>query len=201
MVISLTVSLSYNALTYLNFNPQYGFLRLKQEAIETGWYLPFYYSHVLVAGLVLVGGLVQLSARVRIAYPVIHRSIGYFYVLGIVFFAAPGGLVMSFFIDRGPLVLSSFLLQTSLWFYFTVAAVRAARKKDFKGHQLWMWRSYALTFAAVTLRAYILVATPFVDLSNPLAYGVFAWLSWVPNLLLVELIRSPAVKELVIPRA
>jgi hypothetical protein len=184
---ALAVLLAFNALSYVNFDPQYGFLKLKQTAIATGWYLPFYYSHVLVAGGILVAGIFQLHPVSRKKYPRVHRWLGYYYVMGILFFAAPGGLVMSFFIDRGPAVLSSFLLQTALWFYCTSMAFNRIRKKDIEGHRAWMWRSYALTFAAVTLRVYIFFTSWSVNLAEPGAYATLAWLSWLPNLIVIEL--------------
>jgi uncharacterized membrane protein YozB (DUF420 family) len=153
--VVLGVLLAANALSYINFDPQYGFLRLKQEAIATGLYLPFYYSHVLVAGLILLIGFFQLHPASMRKYRRIHRITGYIYVMGILFFAAPGGLVMSFFIGRGPLVLASFLCQSVLWFWFTAMALEKIRRGDIEAHKQWMWRSFALTFAAITLRVYI----------------------------------------------
>jgi hypothetical protein len=184
---TLTLLLAFNALSYINFDPQYGFLKLKQKAIATGWYLPFYYSHVLVAGGILVAGIFQLHPISRKKFPRVHRWLGYYYVMGILFFAAPGGLVMSFFIDRGPAVLVSFLVQTALWFYCTGMAFNLIRKKDIDGHRAWMWRSYALTFAAVTLRVYIFFTSWSINLAEPGAYALLAWLSWVPNLIVAEL--------------
>jgi hypothetical protein len=107
--------------------------------------------------------------------------------MGILFFAAPGGLVMSLFINRGPWVLASFVVQASLWFYCTAMAFDRIRKKDIAAHRRWMWRSYALTAAAITLRVYIFICSYQVDLSQPRAYATLAWLSWVPNLLVAEL--------------
>ena len=186
LVVLLAGSLAFNAWSYGNFDPQYGFLRLKEKAIATGWYLPFYYSHVLVAGLILLVGLFQLHPSSRRRFVKAHRYLGYFYVGGILFFAAPGGLVMSFFINRGPCVLASFLLQTIFWFFFTAMAFDRIRKRDIDAHKQWMWRSYALTFAAVTLRVYIFFSSYRYNLSQPSAYATLAWLSWVPNLLIVE---------------
>ncbi len=112
--------------------------------------------------------------------------------MGILFLAAPGALGMSLFIQRGPWVLTSFLLQGVLWFYFTAVAFDRVRKKDITAHRHWMWRSYALTFAAVTLRLYVFITSSGADLSSPKAYATIAWLSWVPNLLVAELlIRKP----------
>ena len=184
----LTALLAANALTYLNFDPTYNFLRLKQAAVATGWYLPAYYAHVLVGGIILVAGLFQLHPKSIQKFKRTHRFLGYVYVMGILFFAAPGGLVMSLFIQRGPWVLTSFLLQACLWFVFTAIAFNRIRKKDIAGHRRWMLRSYALTFAAVTLRVYVLISSFHYSLNVPEAYATIAWLSWVPNLLIAELV-------------
>ena len=95
---------------------------------------------------------------------------------------------MAFFIDRGPIVLASFILQCSLWFYFTSMGFRKVLAREFDEHEKWIMRSYALTLAAITLRLYIFIASFWMDLDNPIAYGTFAWLSWMPNLLLAEAI-------------
>jgi hypothetical protein len=186
IVLLLALLLAINALTYLNFDFQYSFLRLKQEAISTGWYLPFYYSHVLVGGLILVIGFLQLQPSSHIRFRKAHRMLGYFYVMGILFFAAPGGLVMSLFIGRGAWVLASFLTQSVLWFYFTAMAFDRIRKRQILAHQQWMWRSYALTFAAITLRVYIFIFANSYNLNQPQSYALLAWLSWVPNIILIE---------------
>lgn len=183
----LAIALAGNALTYFNFDPQYSFLKLKQSAIATGWYLPAYYSHVLISGLILVIGFFQLHPKSNTKFRKTHRALGYVYVMGILFFAAPGGLAMAFFINRGPWVLMSFILLAILWFYFTAVAFNRIRKKNINAHKRWMWRSYALTFSAITLRIYIFITAYSVDLSQPEAYATLAWLSWVPNLFVVEI--------------
>jgi hypothetical protein len=187
VIALLAILLAFNALTYINFDPQYGFLKLKQDAIATGWYLPGYYSHVLVGGVILVAGFFQLLPSSHVKFKKVHRVLGYIYVMGILFFAAPGGLLMSFFINRGPVVFASFVLQAVLWFLFTAMAFDRIRKRDIVAHREWMWRSYALTFAAITLRIYIFFTSWSFNLSEPGAYATLAWLSWVPNLALVEL--------------
>ncbi len=182
----LGLALTVNALSYLNFDPQYAFLKLKQSAIATGWYLPAYYSHVLFSGLILMIGFLQVHPVVRNRWTVLHRYLGVVYVMMVLFLGAPGGLVMSFFINRGPVVLTSFLAQTFLWFYFTAMAYRLVRQHDYVAHEVWMWRSFSLTLAAITLRLYIYIISDTIDLSQPLGYAVISWLSWVPNLLVVE---------------
>jgi hypothetical protein len=59
-------------------------------------------------------------------------------------------------------------------------------QRRFVDHRAWMIRSFALTFAAVTLRLYLPLAAvlslDFVD-----AYRAISFLAWVPNLVVVEL--------------
>ncbi len=185
----LALILAINTVTYLNFDSHYSFLRLKQQAVETGFYLPFYYSHVLVSGLILLMGFFQISSTVRTKFPRSHKVAGRVYVFGIIGLAAPGALIMSFFINRGPLVFTSFLLQSICWIACTVIAFQKIRNHDVPSHRLWMWRSFAITLAAITLRLYVLLTQGSIDLSKPHWYGIVAWCSWLPNLILVEVFR------------
>jgi hypothetical protein len=187
IVFFLIALLAWNAFTYFNFDFTYGFLRLKQKAIATGWYLPFYYNHVLVAGAILVVGFFQVNTRYSLHWPKVHKALGIVYVYGILFFAAPSGLVMSFFIQRGPWVLWSFILQSVFWFTFTAIAIKKIMGRNIEEHRQWMWRSYALTFAAVTLRLYTLFFGGSFDLAQPGAYGAIAWMSWVLNWIAIEI--------------
>ena len=54
-----------------------------------------------------------------------------------------------------------------------------------------MVRNFALTFAAVTLRLY-LPASMVAGLAFERAYPVIAWLCWVPNLIVAELLWNRA---------
>jgi uncharacterized membrane protein len=186
VLLLLAVPLAFNALSYLNFDFTYGFLQLKRRAIETGWYLPAYYAHVLVAGIILVIGILQIHPVWGLRWRSLHRIFGKIYVGGILFFSAPGGLIMSLFIGRGNVVLTSFILQCSLWFASTYLAYYYIRKGDVQAHRQWMLRSYSLTLAAITLRVYIFLSSWSYDLGQPAAYATIAWLSWVPNLLICE---------------
>lgn len=186
-LLILAVPLAINALSYGNFDITYGFLQLKKQAIETGWYLPAYYAHVLAAGLILLIGIFQLHPTWGLRWRHLHRALGKLYVGGILFFSAPGGLVMSFFINRGPWVLTSFLLQCTMWFACTYMAYYFIRQGNIQAHRQWMLRSYSLTLAAITLRVYVFLSSWSFELAQPMAYATIAWLSWVPNLLLCEL--------------
>ena len=56
----------------------------------------------------------------------------------------------------------------------------------FNEHRAWMIRSFALTFAAVTLRLYLPIAS-FLPVHSDDAYRAISILCWVPNLAIVEL--------------
>ncbi len=78
-----------------------------------------------------------------------------------------------------------FGLLAVLWLLATGQAYRYIRAGDQDSHRRWMIRSYALTFAAVTLRIYLplsqVVGIPFEP-----AYQTISWLCWVPNLIIAE---------------
>jgi hypothetical protein len=188
-------------LQYLNFKPDTAFLKLKQFAVRTGFYLPAFYAHIFGAGTILIAGFLQFSKRVQ-TNKRLHRTLGKIYVFGVLCFAAPGAYVMTFFIHRGPGVFASFLVQNTLWVIFTLLAFVHIKSRRVDAHIMMMRRSYALAFAAVTLRFYIWLLTVFghvVGFENN--YLIIALLSWIPNLLVAELInyshrRSLAAKNL-----
>ena len=57
-----------------------------------------------------------------------------------------------------------------------------------------MIRNFALTFAAVTLRAYLGLSQAVFGLSFEAFYPVVAWLCWVPNLIVAEWLVITAPK-------
>jgi len=60
-----------------------------------------------------------------------------------------------------------------------------ARQKRFTEHRVWMLRSVALTFAAVTLR---LMSVPMIISGMTLleTYNITAWASWILPLVAIE---------------
>jgi uncharacterized membrane protein len=177
---------------YLNFKQDTLFLSFKQTAIKTGWYMPAFYCHIFGSSIILLAGFFQFSKKVYSNRP-LHKALGKLYVFGVLFFAAPGAYVMTLFINRGNGVFASFLIQNTLWVAFTLSAFLLVKNGKIDEHVKMMRRSYALAFAAVTLRFYIWLFTVLgngVNFENN--YLIIAFLSWVPNLLLVELINRYA---------
>ena len=182
----LVLILCLGTLQYLSFKPDTAFLKLKQFAVKTGFYLPAFYAHIFGAATILLAGFFQFSKYVQ-ENKSLHRLLGKIYVFGALFFAAPGAYVMTFFIHRGTGVFISFLLQNTLWVIFTLSAWVLVKNGAIDRHIMMMRRSYALAFAAVSLRLYIWLLTIFghgVDFENN--YLIIAFASWVPNLLVAE---------------
>jgi hypothetical protein len=75
----------------------------------------------------------------------------------------------------------------TLWLTSAAMAYLRIRQGNVRVHRQWMIRNYALTFAAVMLRVWLplLVALGY---KFPQAYATVAWLCWIPNLLVAELI-------------
>ena len=176
-------------LQYYDFKNESHFLEIKRAAVASGWYLPFFYCHIIASSTILFIGFFQFFKWVINNRP-LHKFIGRIYVFGVLCFGAPGAFGMTFFVHRGWGVFTSFMLQNTLWMFTTLAAFIYIRNLKIDEHVQMMRRSYALAFGAVTLRFYIWCCTIFgngVDFEHN--YIIIAFLSWVPNLVLVELIN------------
>jgi len=192
--------LSLSTAQYLSFKSNTGFLLLKQQAIQTGWYLPAFYCHIFGSSIILLAGFFQFSPKVYNNRK-LHKLLGKVYVFGVLFFASPGAYIMTLFINRGPGVFASFLIQNTLWVIFTTSGWILVKKGNINAHVNMMRRSYALAFAAVTLRFYIFMCHVLghgVDFQYN--YLIISFSSWVPNLLVAELINRYSKAKTLIAR-
>jgi hypothetical protein len=71
-----------------------------------------------------------------------------------------------------------------VWLLF--AAYRAIRRGRCKPSPPMVMRNFARTFGAVTLRIHLGLLTGVFGYDFAAPYPTVAWISWVPNLLLVE---------------
>jgi hypothetical protein len=89
----------------------------------------------------------------------------------------------------------AFCFLAILWSYTTLQALLKIRKSDFNAHRNFMIRSFALTLSAVTLRLWKAI---FVYLFHPHpmdVYRLVAWLGWVLNIIIAELIILKLTKQ------
>lgn len=141
-------------------------------------------AHVIAAPIALAAGVFQFAPKLRARRPALHRWSGRLYVLAILV-GGISGFAMAVKAIGGPVAGWGFGLLALGWLFTTATALGFAMKRQIAQHKRWMMRSYALTFAAVTLRIYL----PFF-LLNGFSYAeaslYVAWMCWVPNLLVME---------------
>jgi uncharacterized membrane protein len=157
-------------------------------AVQTALYL-----HVFLAGVVLVLSPLQFAARLRTRAPRLHRATGRI-VLGSIAIAGAAGLVIAPFNRAGLVGTVGFGLLAVLWLACATTAFRSIRRGDVPAHRRWMVRTFALTYAGVTLRLWMMLIPPIAaaltgvdgQVAWDRTYLVITFLCWVPNLLVAE---------------
>ncbi len=191
--LMLRLSLPYTAL-----KPNIDFLQTKQFIYHIAHWRYSFYIHVFTSIFVLVAGLFQFSSYIIRKLPLLHRISGYVYVIVVLFISGPASFIMALYANGGIPARISFTLLSIGWISFTAIAFQRVYKKRFIQHGNWMLRSYALTLSAITLRSYaFLFALLEIEMRPVHIYITIAWLSWVPNLIVAEiLIRNGFIKTL-----
>lgn len=142
-------------------------------------------AHITAAPVALFFGSMQFVPSLRIPHPAIHRWAGRVYVLAVLV-GGGSGMLLAFGAIGGPVAGWGFGLLSVLWIATTLQAVRLAMIGRHVEHRRWMMRSFALTFAAVTLRLQLAGMVGLGSMSYASASVILAWSCWIPNLLFVE---------------
>ena len=196
MALGMGLTLYWHNSVFVLDGPDNGFLLTKAEAVRYSVYLPAFYIHIATGSMVLITGVFQLSKGIRARYPKWHRSAGKCYILVLLIFTAPSGLVMSLYANGGFAASMGFACLAVLWWFFTWKGFHHATQQRWNVHREFMLRSYALTFSAVTLRLYSFFFA-LAGIRGEFIYNVIAWLCWVPSLLVVEIwLRQRITKPL-----
>ncbi|HVW95664.1 MAG TPA: DUF2306 domain-containing protein [Mucilaginibacter sp.] len=182
-------------LQYIPYNTDVAFLRIKQDVVHFWFYRVAFFSHVYTGMFVLMSGMLQFPALLRNRYRVFHRWCGWIYAILIIFITGPSGLVMGIFGNGGWISQTAFCTLAMLWVFFTWKAVVAAASGNISSHRNWMYRSYALTLSAISLRLwkwlFVLIFQP-----RPMdVYHIVSWLGWGGNLLIAEILIYYASKK------
>ena len=189
------------SLPYTAMRSDVDFLQTKQNVYHIDYWRTSFYVHVFTSIFVLIAGLTQFNTYLQKKQKRVHRFMGYLYVLLGVFITGPAAFMMGWHANGGLPARTSFTLLAFLWVVFTVFAWWYATQKRFLQHRAFMIRSYALTLSAITLRIYTFSFAWFNVHAKPVEiYVTTAWLSWVPNLIIAEMIinytRKKAIKNL-----
>lgn len=155
---------------------------------------PWVIIHASSAATALLCGPVQLLLPMQWRRPQIHRWLGWTYVTTSLL-GGCSGLVLAAGLSNGMVTQAGFAALSLSWIYVTVQGLRTALARRLTNHGRWMVRSFALAFAAVTLRLYLPIAVYALGLGFSSSYAAISWLSWVPNMFAAELYlrwqRSP----------
>jgi len=141
--------------------------------------------HVSLSPVALGIAFIQFLPSLRAAHPAWHRWTGRVYGVAVLL-GGVSGLVLAVGASGGPVASWGFGLLSMLWLAVTAHAVGLAMRGRYDAHRAWMVRSFAMTFAAVTLRLYLPVLMFGFQIDYQEASQWLAWVSWVPNLLLAE---------------
>ncbi|MCP1187506.1 DUF2306 domain-containing protein [Paenibacillus sp. 1781tsa1] len=162
--------------------------KLQKPNFELKPWLYVLYIHIVTAIFALIIGPFQLFMKPTNDRKRWHRLLGYGYVLSI----TVSGIVsvyLSLFATGGWIAGLGFMSLDVLWVATTLIATRKIMAKDIQAHKAWMLRSYALTFAAVTLRIWLAPLNLLLG-DFEAAFRVVAWVCWIPNLLVIEAVIS-----------
>jgi uncharacterized membrane protein len=164
------------------------FLQTKQHIIGWATYRWSFYLHIFSSLWVLAAGLTQFSTILLRKTPTIHRWVGRIYVGIIVLISAPAAFIMSIYANGDDFTKASFMVLSILWWLTTWRAYRAILKGDIIRHKAWMYRSYALTLSAITLRIMQFGFATWTDIEPEIAYQIIALPSWLINLFIAEIL-------------
>jgi hypothetical protein len=220
VVILSMIVVVYAAVPYLLLDPSIAQQKVGLRA-DVPLHFPLLVAHALAGGIALLLGPWQFVRRVR-RIPRVHRYLGRAFLFAGVVPASIAGMAVAWLSTAGPAASLGFALLDVAWLGTAFAGYRAARAGRYRDHQDWMIRCFAATFAAVTLRLWLVTL---VLAQLPLLHSVYhghfhalfhtayvtvAWLAWVPNLLVVEWYlrrgrrrrdRAPAPAETAVPTA
>ena len=156
---------------------------LKESFLARPWGI---YPHAIIGAIALVIGPFQFNRRLMLRRRRAHRVMGRIYVLGALLTGVVG-TYMAWYAFGGPTTKAGFAALGLLLLVTTTKAFTSIKAGDVKAHRRWMIRSFALLFAAVTLRIELPILIAMFGGFEP-AYRIVAWSCWVPNLLVAEAI-------------
>ncbi len=146
--------------------------------------------HAIPSSLALLIGPFQFVTWIRVRHPKAHRISGQVYMVSIVL-GSIAALFAATYSVSGFSVQVAFYILTAAWLYTLYQAYTTIRRGEVQLHRVWMIRNYALTFAAVSLRIYLMTGLAlqesfFPSLSFDDVYHASAWASLVVNVLIAE---------------
>lgn len=188
VMVLLAILIGLYPAIYFLVDREFGLLGNKTAELltNTSWNIAFY-IHIILGGVALLTGWTQFSSKLRAKNLALHRQMGKVYVISVIL-SSLAGIYIGFFATGGIVASTGFICLGIVWFSVTVKAYLDIRKGRVSQHQKMMTYSYAACFAAVTLRIWLPLLTIMLSGNFITAYIIVAWLCWVPNLIVANLI-------------
>jgi len=188
LVVLLAIAIGLYPLTFLEVNHNEGLLAQKTpELLANSFWSTAFYIHISLGGFSLLIGWSLFLKKFRAKKIHLHRLIGKVYIVTVIL-SSITGLYIAYHATGGWIAKTGFAGMSIVWFICTYTAYKAIRNKNIQQHERWMIRSYAVTFTGVTFRLWM----PFLIIAFQLefleAYPIDAWISWVANLVVAQLI-------------
>jgi uncharacterized membrane protein len=190
------IILFYTTAFYFSFRSDIHFLKEKQDVVFNVFWRTAFYIHITGGMLAIVLGPFQFLRQFRNRNFKVHRLMGKIYLAAILFLAGPTGLFMAFYAEGGFGGAAGFTVMALLWIFTTWKAYESIMARKIDAHRNWMVRSYALTFAAVTLRLWVPWASHYLGISPEITVISSAWISWIPNLIVAEILIRTIPKKM-----
>lgn len=188
IVVLLAIRLVAIAVAYFNFQSDYEFLVLKQDLLHNLTWKFAFYAHLAGGSIAVLSGMAGFFTKWIKPSSTGHKIIGKIYFISIMFIGGPTGLYLGFYAEAGYLATIGFIGMSTAWMVPTFISVYKITKGDIAGHHKWMIRSYSMTLAGVTLRIMTPLGIYFFNWSYDFAFVITAFIPWMFNLGLAELI-------------
>ena len=172
---------------YFLIDRKFGLLASKTDALLSDilWNSMFY-THIILGGVALLIGWLQFSKKLRLRNLQLHKKIGKVYVVSCLL-SGISGFYIALFATGGISPKLGFTSMAVVWIFTTLFGFTSATQGNITKHQKLMIYSYAACISAVTLRIWLPILSNIFGDFLP-AYRIVAWLSWLPNILVANLI-------------
>ena len=177
IVLGLAASVTLYALAYVLVGPAMYPPQLADSFRARPWGI---YPHAFFGAVAMILGPLQFRRDLLWRRRSLHRTLGKIYLISCLAVGS-AGLYMAAYSFGGWITHLGFGLLAILLLTSSALAYAAIRRREILRHRAWMVRSYALLFAAVTLRLELPILT-FALGGFATAYAIVSWLCWVPNL-------------------
>jgi len=187
------IAIGLYPIIYFLVDRTFGLLNSKTpELLADATWNGMFYVQIVLGGIAILIGWIQFNKKIRRERMQLHRNIGKIYIITVLL-SAISGFYIAYHATGGWIAKSGFMGMALTWFFTTLIGFTSIKNKDVIKHQKMMIYSYAVCFAAVTLRIWLPILSGLLGGFLP-AYKIVAWLSWIPNLFVAQYIINKQFK-------